>query len=220
MLQPSRKHTASAAAPTQHRDNAKKPSNPSLRVALMVPTDRDQTLAVAGRVASVVDRHFREGAPARLLSRSKSFATRRAAARHRGKSSPGGVVEGTAARLRGALAMRRTEPRCRLAARPAPATIAWPALATAAGCAYSVSLIGPAPLCFFSAIASSARLPPISPGRSPAPTSALAVQVLKALETQLKPLLQEPAGEAAPMPISEAPPAVTGLRKSGESGAD
>jgi hypothetical protein len=46
------------------------------------------------------------------------------------------------------------------------------------------------------------------------------VQSLKALEPQLEPFLEEPAGEAAPMPISEAPPAVTGLRKSGEASAD
>jgi hypothetical protein len=52
-------------------------------------------------------------------------------------------------------------------------------------------------------------------------TSALAVQLLKALEPQLEPLLEEePAGEAAPMPISEATPALTGLRKSSESSAD
>jgi hypothetical protein len=48
----------------------------------------------------------------------------------------------------------------------------------------------------------------------------LTVQLLKALEPQLEPLLEEPAGEAAPMPISEAPPAVTGLRKSSEGSAD
>jgi hypothetical protein len=46
------------------------------------------------------------------------------------------------------------------------------------------------------------------------------VQFLKTLEPQLEPLLEEPAGETAPMPMSEAPPAVTGLRKSGEGGAD
>jgi hypothetical protein len=51
-------------------------------------------------------------------------------------------------------------------------------------------------------------------------TSALAVQLLKALEPQLDPLLEEPAGEAAPTPISVASPAVTGLRKSGEGSAD
>jgi hypothetical protein len=51
-------------------------------------------------------------------------------------------------------------------------------------------------------------------------TSALAVQLLKALEPQLDPLLEEPAGEAAPMPISVASPGVTGLRKSGEGSAD
>jgi membrane peptidoglycan carboxypeptidase len=51
-------------------------------------------------------------------------------------------------------------------------------------------------------------------------TSALTVQLLKAIEPQLEPLLEEPAGEAAPMPISEAPPAVTGLRKSSEGSAD
>ena len=51
-------------------------------------------------------------------------------------------------------------------------------------------------------------------------TSALAVQLLKALEPQLDPLLEEPAGEAAPMPISVASPAVTGLRKSSEGSAD
>ncbi|HJZ16890.1 MAG TPA: hypothetical protein VJ251_15720, partial [Stellaceae bacterium] len=51
-------------------------------------------------------------------------------------------------------------------------------------------------------------------------TSALAVQLLNALEPQLDPLLEEPAGEAAPMPISEALPVVTGLRKSSEGSAD
>jgi hypothetical protein len=51
-------------------------------------------------------------------------------------------------------------------------------------------------------------------------TSALAVQLLKALEPQLEPLLDSPASEAAPMPISEAPPALTGLRKSSDGGAD
>jgi hypothetical protein len=51
-------------------------------------------------------------------------------------------------------------------------------------------------------------------------TSALAVQLLKALEPQLEPLLEEPSGEAAPMPISEAPPAATELRRSSEGSAD
>jgi len=51
-------------------------------------------------------------------------------------------------------------------------------------------------------------------------TSALAVQLLKALEPQLDPLLNSPAGEAGPMPISEPFPAVTGLRKSGQGSAD
>ena len=51
-------------------------------------------------------------------------------------------------------------------------------------------------------------------------TSALAVQLLRALEPQLEPLLDEPASEVAPLPISEAPPAVTGLRKSSEGSAD
>jgi hypothetical protein len=51
-------------------------------------------------------------------------------------------------------------------------------------------------------------------------TSALAVQLLRALEPQLDPLLEESAGEAAPMPISVASPAVTGLSKSGEGSAD
>jgi membrane peptidoglycan carboxypeptidase len=45
-------------------------------------------------------------------------------------------------------------------------------------------------------------------------TSALAVQLLKAVEPQLNPLLDKPASEASPMPISEAPPSITGLRKS------
>ena len=51
-------------------------------------------------------------------------------------------------------------------------------------------------------------------------TSALAVQLLKALEPQLDPLLKSPADEAALLPISEALPAVTGLRKSSEGSAD
>jgi hypothetical protein len=51
-------------------------------------------------------------------------------------------------------------------------------------------------------------------------TSALAVQLLRALEPQLEPLLQEPASDAAPMPIPEILPALTGLRKSGEGTAD
>ena len=51
-------------------------------------------------------------------------------------------------------------------------------------------------------------------------TSALAVQLLKALEPQLDPLLKAPASEAEPVPISEALPAVTGLRKSSEGSAD
>jgi len=51
-------------------------------------------------------------------------------------------------------------------------------------------------------------------------TSALAVQLLRALEPQLEPLLGEPAGEAAPMPIPEVLPALTGLRKSSEGSAD
>jgi membrane peptidoglycan carboxypeptidase len=51
-------------------------------------------------------------------------------------------------------------------------------------------------------------------------TSALAVQLLKALEPQLDPLLKSPASEAAPMPISEALPVVTGLGKSGEASRD
>jgi hypothetical protein len=51
-------------------------------------------------------------------------------------------------------------------------------------------------------------------------TSALAVQLLKALEPQLDPLLKSPASDAAPMPISAALPAVTGLRKSSEGSAD
>jgi hypothetical protein len=51
-------------------------------------------------------------------------------------------------------------------------------------------------------------------------TSALAVQLLRALEPQLEPLLEEPARDAAPMPISEAPPAVTGLGNSSEGTAD
>jgi hypothetical protein len=51
-------------------------------------------------------------------------------------------------------------------------------------------------------------------------TSARAVQLLNALEPQLDPLLEEPAGEAAPMPITEASPALTGLRKSSEGSAD
>jgi hypothetical protein len=48
-------------------------------------------------------------------------------------------------------------------------------------------------------------------------TSALAVQLLKAVEPQFEPLLNEAASEAAPMPISEALPAVTGLRKGNEA---
>ena len=59
--------------------------------------------------------------------------------------------------------------------------------------------------------------------RSPASyhfTSALAVQLLKALEPQLQPLLRSPASEAAPMPIGEALPVVTGLGKSGEGSGD
>jgi membrane peptidoglycan carboxypeptidase len=51
-------------------------------------------------------------------------------------------------------------------------------------------------------------------------TSALAVQLLKALEPQLDPLLEVPASEAAPMPIPEVLPALTGLRKSSEGTAD
>ena len=47
-------------------------------------------------------------------------------------------------------------------------------------------------------------------------TSALAVQLLKALD----PLLKSPASEAAPMPIGEALPVVTGLGKSGEGSGD
>lgn len=47
-------------------------------------------------------------------------------------------------------------------------------------------------------------------------TSALAVQLLKALEPELEPLLKSPASEAAPMPISEALPVVTELRKTSE----
>jgi hypothetical protein len=46
-------------------------------------------------------------------------------------------------------------------------------------------------------------------------TSALAVQLLEALEPQLDPILNSPTSEAAPMPISEAFPVVTGLGKSG-----
>jgi len=57
-------------------------------------------------------------------------------------------------------------------------------------------------------------------GRGARRTSALAVQLLKALEPQLEPLLETPASEAAPMPIIEASPALTGLRKSSESSAD
>jgi hypothetical protein len=51
-------------------------------------------------------------------------------------------------------------------------------------------------------------------------TSALAVQLLEALQPQLEPLLDEPASEAAPMPIPEVLPAVTGLRKTSEGSAD
>ena len=51
-------------------------------------------------------------------------------------------------------------------------------------------------------------------------TSALAVQLLRALEPQLEPLLEEPASEAAPMPIPEVLPALTGLRKGTENSAD
>jgi membrane peptidoglycan carboxypeptidase len=51
-------------------------------------------------------------------------------------------------------------------------------------------------------------------------TSALAVQLLKALEPQLDPLLKSPASEAAPAPISEVLPAATGLRKNSETSAD
>jgi hypothetical protein len=46
------------------------------------------------------------------------------------------------------------------------------------------------------------------------------VQLLTALEPQLKPLLDEPASEATPIPISEALPALTGLKKSGEGSVD
>ena len=61
------------------------------------------------------------------------------------------------------------------------------------------------------------------PGRSPAPTisrSALAVQLLRSLEPQLEPLLDAPATSAPPAPISEALPAVTGLRKTSEGSSD
>ena len=48
-------------------------------------------------------------------------------------------------------------------------------------------------------------------------TSALAVQLLRDLEPQLQPLLDEPADGAAPMPITEALPPLTGLNKSSDS---
>jgi membrane peptidoglycan carboxypeptidase len=51
-------------------------------------------------------------------------------------------------------------------------------------------------------------------------TSALAVQLLKAIQPQLEPLLASPATEARPMPISEALPLQTGLRKAIAGSAD
>jgi len=51
-------------------------------------------------------------------------------------------------------------------------------------------------------------------------TSALAVQLLRALEPQLEPLLTAPATTPAPAPISEAMPAMSGLGRSGETSAD
>ena len=51
-------------------------------------------------------------------------------------------------------------------------------------------------------------------------TSALAVQLLKAIQPQLEPLLASPTTEARPIPISEAPPLPMGLRKAGASSAD
>jgi membrane peptidoglycan carboxypeptidase len=51
-------------------------------------------------------------------------------------------------------------------------------------------------------------------------TSALAVQLLKAIQPQLEPLLASPATEAQPMPISEALPLQTGLRKATAGSAD
>jgi membrane peptidoglycan carboxypeptidase len=51
-------------------------------------------------------------------------------------------------------------------------------------------------------------------------TSALAVQLLRSLEPQLEPLLYAPATSAPPAPISEALPAVTGLRKTSEGSSD
>jgi membrane peptidoglycan carboxypeptidase len=51
-------------------------------------------------------------------------------------------------------------------------------------------------------------------------TSALAVQLLKAIQPQLEPLLASPPAEDPPMPISEALPSPTGLRKASEGSAD
>jgi membrane peptidoglycan carboxypeptidase len=51
-------------------------------------------------------------------------------------------------------------------------------------------------------------------------TSALAVQLLKALQPQLEPSLTSPVIDAAPMPISEAVPVPTRLRKTAAGSAD
>jgi hypothetical protein len=51
-------------------------------------------------------------------------------------------------------------------------------------------------------------------------TSALAVQLLRALEPQLEPLLRSPLSEAAPVPISEDLPEVAPRKMSGEGTTD
>jgi membrane peptidoglycan carboxypeptidase len=51
-------------------------------------------------------------------------------------------------------------------------------------------------------------------------TSALAVQLLKAIEPQLQPLLLSPQTESPPLPIEAVMPVPTGLRNEGESSAD
>ena len=53
-------------------------------------------------------------------------------------------------------------------------------------------------------------------------TSALAVQLLKALEPQLQPLLASPVADAPPAVISEDLPPATGLKNpaTGEASAD
>src|SRR3954451_11617623 len=51
-------------------------------------------------------------------------------------------------------------------------------------------------------------------------TSIIAVQLLKALEPELQPLLGSPVRDAPPMPIGEAPPLPTALGKIAASSAD